>query len=281
MSLSLKPVLVFIADGSPPESLIALHALLSLREKSALVVYRGDFSALLSRYLAIPFINAPWPGNPPVHRDLSRVRGLLDTGEIAGILVQASNSFDSASREDLYAILEMASRIPIAYLDMADDPGKHALLSRANYLKGSIFREFPLDASVEPAPYLHWGLGNTGWLSGDDHPRPVDVCFLGSGNTHRSRERILSLFEEWSRKHAGMVRTALYLSELSDLDRPSQAQYLEILRQSKICLDLWGHAAQTRRLYEGMWAGCLVLSQAPRWRPTPWTPGEGEHFTAF
>lgn len=284
ITTSPKPLIVFLAKGSPPESLLALHAMLSFHERSAFVFCQGDFSTLLSRYLANPFLNEPWTVNPRVYREPGEVRRLMERGELAGILVQASNSPGSEWKDDLHAVLGSAQDIPLAYLDMADEAGKYDRLPPVGYryLKGSIFREFPPGPAVEPAPYLHWGLSSSRPTPvADDHPRPIDVCFLGSETTHGSRKAILRLLENWSRKHADRVKVGLYLSELTDRDRPSQERYFEILRQSKICIDLWGHAAQTRRLYEGIMGGCLVVSQAPRWLPNAWTPKEREHFIPF
>lgn len=281
---SLKPVMVYLANGSTPESLIALHAMLSFHEQCAFVVYEGDFSALLSRYLANPFVKPPWSTHPLVFRDLAEARARFETTQVGGIIVQASNSSDLRWRHDVCAALDLLEGTPPVYLDMADEAGKCDGLASAScrYLKGAIYREFPLGGTVEPAPYLHWGLSATGPASAEHAlPRPIDVCFLGSQTTHASRKAIVRLLEDWSGRHAETVKVALYVSEPGDLDRPSQAEYVEILRQSKICIDLWGHSAQTRRLYEGLMAGCLVLSQSPRWLPNAWTPIANEHFGTF
>ncbi len=284
MTSAPRPVLVFLARGNPPEGLIALHALLAYHERSAMLLYSGDYRALLSKYLSIPFIEEPWSFSPPVYRDLSEVRGILERGEAAGILVQASNGIDAGRSGELHAVARMTPGLPLAYLDMADEAGRYDLLSsvECRYLKGSIFREFPLGADVEAAPYLHWGLPASAAPPFEiDRPRPIDVCFLGSRSTHPTRKEVLRRFERWSLDHADRVRAGLFLSEPSGDDRLSPGRYSQILGQSKICLDLWGRAAQTRRLYEGMSAGCLVLSQAPRWFPCAWTPVEGVHFAAF
>lgn len=279
-----KPVMVYMGSGSTPETLVALHAMLSFHKKSAFVVYGGDFPTLLSRYLANPFVKPPWSANPLVFRDLGEVRAFFERSQVAGIVAQTSNSSDLRWRRDICAALDLVDGGQLVYLDMADEAGRCDGLPSASYryLKGSIYREFPLGGTVVPAPYLHWGLSTIG-LNATEHtlPRPIDVCFLGSQSTHASRRTILRLFEDWSGRNADTVRVALYVSESGDLDRPSLEKYVEILRQSKICIDLWGHAAQTRRLYEGLMAGCLVLSQAPRWLSNAWTPKADEHFSTF
>jgi hypothetical protein len=128
------------------------------------------------------------------------------------------------------------------------------------------------------APYLTWGLLDRA-LPPPAEERVVDVCFVGSLRTHPTRR---SFFEALEREAArGEHRFALRACERGQPDRLDRASYRGLLASARIVVDLWGNGAHTYRLYEGLSAGALVLSQAPRWLPSEWAPTRGLHFDVF
>ena len=280
-SSSAQKVLVYLSPAAGSLNLLALHALLSVDATRIHVVYERKLRDLIPKYIQNPFLEAQWI-HYPYYNSSEIPIGDVHRGAFAGIVVQTANLKDNKTTKDLALIKKLSHFVPVTILDMADQAGTFAFfsLNNCNYLKGSCFRGCKITQSVKQAPYLTWGLTKER-AKLIQEGRPIDICFLGSMSTNPCRPIYVHELENWVHKEFPGVKLSLQISEKGQPHRLSARKYHNILSNSKICVDLWGHASQTKRLYEGLVCGCLVLAQEPRWQLSKWTPQDGVHFLTF
>lgn len=113
--------------------------------------------------------------------------------------------------------------------------------------------------------------------------RSIDASFTGSIDHKKvlgglvktakvlSRERMVSVVNQWKQNKAFNIDVKLSSYFPKAADKPEHDDYPEILMDTKICLSPRGTHLETYRLCEGMYYGCVVISEE---QPDHWFANE-------
>lgn len=276
-------VLVYLSAHASFGNLVALQALMEAGGPIA-TFHPGGMGDCAVTWSEAAFAEPTWCTPAPV---LQSARDLLlaaRAGRFDVALVQ--NDCVVSWPDNVELLRALAAECPLVTLDTSDNPGLCAPLADLSslYLNANASRGQRADARECDAPYLVWGAVAKPRETGANQaevPRDLDLCFLGSLRTHSKRRGLFATLERAAIRHADQARLALLAAERGCAARLTPNDYRKVLRRSRLCVDLWGNGAVTKRLFEGIASGCLVLSQSPRWRRSHWVPEPGRHILTF